>query len=158
MDKKYWKLIWKEIQLELSRSKTLFLFVLMTGVFTFLLQLESGYLILSYLTLTVGVIGMIYFGIKHFSRKKKEKQTNKKYLLAVMIEKAGGSFQALILPYYFLYFLSAADLTSKSVLISLALALLVSSTVLIVYIALMTLPKKKDDILTKAYPELELAT
>lgn len=156
MDKKYWKLIWKEIQLELNHPTTLFLFVAMIGVSTFLLQLKSGYLIMSYLTAIVGVIGVIYFGLNHFFRKKKEKQSNKKYLLEVMIENMGRSFPIVLLPYYLFNTLHAVDLASNSILFSFALGLLISTIVLIVYIVLVVLPKKKNEILRKVHPEIEL--
>lgn len=156
MEKKYFKLVWEEMLSELSKTKSLFFLLLLTGIAVYLQQFENGYRLLSYIVGGIGIIGLVYFMISHFSRKKKEKKEGKIFLLEVIIEKAAGIQTGLLIPYYIFAILRDADVVLNNLFVSFILALLVSFTALVVYIALVVLPKKKEEILEKVYPERKM--
>ncbi|HET8809569.1 MAG TPA: hypothetical protein VFM65_04815 [Flavobacteriaceae bacterium] len=155
MQKRYLKLIWKEMLWALRDPKMLFFTVIFTGICTFLMRFETGFMILYWGIIAMTVAEMIYFFRSNFLFRKRMKTQKKTYLLEEMIGNTGGIHLIFLFPFYFLSTLDAIEIWESGIL-SFLFALFVSIMVFMAYVAFCTLPKKKEEILEKAYPQRKM--
>lgn len=153
MSKKYYKLIWAEIKQAVKHSKVLFFLVLSVLVSRFVLEINHG---VYYLLGTALVLMIVAFIKQRKTFSKRKKENARVYLLEEMIRSAGGIGILFIFPVNMLnlFTSSAGNIENdigKWVFVSLMTVLF-----LLVYICFWTLPNKKNEILKKAYPEMDL--
>lgn len=155
MNKKYLHLIWKEIRSVISNPKILFFTILLMGVCTFLMSFKTGFIVLYFSIVLLALVGMIYLFKANFSYNKKKKKQEKIYLLEEMIINTGGMHNLLLLPFYLLN-IGNPDFSVNGIYVSLLYAFFISTMAFLGYVCFHILPKKKDEILKKAYPEMNL--
>lgn len=156
MEKKYWKLVGKEIKLELIKPKTLFFVLLFMVASVFTIQFVSPHWAFYGLMFLLLIISAVFFFKISAKNRKRRKNKKKIYLLEEIIMKAEGSNYIFIFPVIFLNTISeVAETYDFGLYLSLFLGVLVSVFALMAYVTLIVLPKKKEDILKKAYPERE---
>ena len=151
MEKKYFKLIWKEAKNILREPKLVLLILGLYGLSYYLLTSQEGIYALMALVVVFFILSLFYIGKKSSKLKKKIEGGEKVYLLETLIFNAGGSFSLLWIPFHFLNFSGV----SGNFYINIFMAFLVVVIVITSYICFYKLPKKKDEILKKAHPELK---
>lgn len=156
MEKKYYRLIWKELLSAFCDPKILFFILLFSGICIFLQQSETGALLLSVGVLLLATVGMVRLFKLQFSYQKKTKRQEKKYLLEEMIANTGGIHTLLMLPLYWLNIFPGTEFSQKGIYSALLTAIFISIVILLAYICFRILPKKKKEILKKAYPQWEI--
>lgn len=151
MEKKYFKIVWKESTLLLSRPK----------IFTPVVLL----LILSYLSLSTQTGSMIFFLTffmlltwlllksqrKMKGTRRRMEEGEKVYLLEAVMSNIGSFFSVIWFPFHLF------NLTSSygNFYWQLLMSLLIASVAFGSYVCFIHLPKKKDEILLKAHPEIK---
>ena len=150
LEKRYFRLIWKELKLQLGNPRSL---IFVTGMFSAimaLLKLDMELLNLSLVSLYFCLL--IYLMIKTSRELKRKKKSRQKiYLLEYLILNTGTYFSVSYLPFQLLYY-SGFHYTSfwAQVLISLVFTFLA----FVNYICFYVLPKRRGQILKEQYPEL----
>lgn len=151
MEKKYYKLIWQETKSILKKTKIILPVVFLFLSIYFLLRMEIGLTILLVAVFFSVAAVLCYIGNQNYKLKKRMKEGKKVYLLETIIMNAGGLFFLLWLPFQFIHFYDAAPHFYGQLLISFFVTILA----LMSYIGFFVLPKKKDEILKKAHPEIK---
>lgn len=159
MTKKYYKMILEEGKNFLKLPKVVISAFLGWACFFIISNWDYGVISLAIIFLALLILTGIHFGIKMRKRRKQVKAGNKKlYLLEDTITTSGSLLQIFFLPFYFLNF---GDFFNVAEAISLQGQIFVSfvftAEFLLLYISVFVIPGKKEEILKKAYPEMELS-
>lgn len=155
---RYYKLIGKETLQFLKAGKAVFSILVLSLMFFVLLQLQNGLDILMSIILLELFLLIIFLTIKKRKYEKKLRQKDKKrLLLEEVIETAGHSASVLPLIISFFNLIEYSDLNfHENIYFQLVLAVICAVQLLLVYITYFHIPKAKEEILQKAYPEFEL--
>lgn len=145
MMKKYLKLIGQECLSGIKKPKILFFILLIGFLCKFLLTFPEGFTILNALFLLEFLV-MLTWIIKMGRLYGKQQ---KKYLLEHMILSAGGGFCLFLIPQYGVSIFSEE---TTNLYVQIGFAALFAIEALFIYVVLYVLPKKKNEILKKAYP------
>lgn len=151
MGKKYTKLIWSEFLLVLKRPKVVLSLIFFFGLSKFCLGWEDGndsFLTFSFIALC---FLLIYVG-RRAAKRRKAKEGGQVYLLETIIYNTGGYFSLIWVPFQLLNFMDAA---AGSGWINWLMAFIITFYALTSYVCFYRLPKKKDEILKKVYPEMK---
>ncbi|WP_029034310.1 hypothetical protein [Salinimicrobium terrae] len=154
MEKKYFKLILKEISTLLTKPFVAFPVILLFLACYFVLKLENGFYYITYATFAYFLVLIIYATRKSYSLKQKKKSGKKILLLEAVICNAGSYLVFFYLPFQVV----SSGLDSgrvENVYIQVLLSALISFLVLASYVCFYYLPKKKDEILHNAHSEIK---
>jgi len=152
LNKKYWKLVWEIFKQffnipQIVISITIFLAIL------FGFQFFPA----KYYFLSISIGGIIILGWRLYflnkEKKKRFKETNKKWLLEEYVFNIGGSIAFINL---FLQMVNLAPNTVSNTVMILT-SFILTSFVLLIYITSFILPSKAEEILENQYPEYKLA-
>src|SRR5699024_1032457 len=125
MNKKYWKILWRETKTELAKPKTFLSFIFIFGLYYTLSMNEIGLEILKISLLILAIIGLIIVFKQKARQDKKKKENQKIYLLEAMISQS--QFNGIIFFFPFQIMLSINYLENlgffKNYLISLIISL-----------------------------------
>jgi len=159
MQKCYTKIILKEVKTFLKLPKVLVSILLAWFCFFVISRFSFGLIFLLAFCFLSILVMQIYSGVK-LTRLKKAIQAKqkKKYLLEETVLKSGTIGSSLFLPFYLF---NGLDILDSSISLSFEIQLLISSVFtlefLTIYISTVVIPSKKEEILKKAYPEMELS-
>ena len=158
MQKRYRKIILKEVKTFLKLPKVLVSILLGWCCFFVLSTFSFGLIfLLSFCFLSI-LIMQIYSGVK-LSRLKKaiEAKRKKKFLLEETVLRSGSIGTSLFFPFYLF---NGLDILDSSVNLNFEIQLVISFIFtlefLIIYISTFVIPAKKEEILKKTYPEMEI--
>ena len=151
MEKKYWKIIWKEARSIIQEPKMAFSILFLFCLSFFLLTFQEGVYALMAVVLILLLVTIVFMAKKTAILKKKKKKGEKIYLLEAIIFNAGGSFSLIWLPFHVL---NLSDV-SGNIYVNLLMATFIVIIALTSYICFYKLPKKRDEILKKVHPELK---
>lgn len=155
--KKYWLLLWRETYSALAQPKILFFTLLFIGGATFLMRYEIGSKIMYWGYVLCLTIELIYLFRTGFWYQRRKKHAEKIFLLEEIIMTFGGTNMLFFLPLYLMNIAPNHDFSATQLYISLGFATFTALMVLMGYVAMHILPKKKDEILKKAYPGMKIA-
>lgn len=152
MEKRYLWLIWEEVKIKLKHPRMMVSVLLLFSLFLLLLKIPFGiYVILGFLLIFVLSIGVLFFR-KTRGFKKKKSSGEKVYLLETIIMNSGGCFSLCWLPIHLFNVFGSSE-SMQNVLVQVPIAFFLTFLLLACYICFHELPKKKDEILQKIYPE-----
>lgn len=153
LNKKYYKLIWRETLLVLKQPRTLFFLGLSLILFKFIASINHGFYYLCGVTLILFFYYFIVF-IKHQNNRPKKKQ---RFLIEEIIRSAGGAFNLFLIPYYATNILFSPHLGNiENTYGQWFMAFLISAAFLLAYVCWHILPKKKNQILKEVYPGMQI--
>lgn len=154
MEKKYFKLILKEISALLKEiSVILPISLLLFGCF-FVLKLDRGLNYITYEIFTYYLVLIVSSFRRSYSLKKKKRTGKKIFLLEAVIFNTGCYFSFFWIPFQLIHSILDSGKV-ENVYIQFALAVLFTLLVVTSYICFYHLPKKKDEILQKVHPEIK---
>lgn len=153
MEKKYWKIIWKEAKRIIQQPKIAFSILFLFGLSCFLLTSQEGIYVLMALVVLLSLFTIIFCTGKTNNLKKKKKKGEKIYLLEAIIFNAGGAFSLMWLP---IHILNISEV-SGNFYANLLMAFLIVLISLTSYICFYRLPNKKNEILEKVHPEMKFS-
>lgn len=154
MQKKYFRLILKQTTTLLRKPSVLLLFIMLFLSCFFVLKLEGGFNYIMYFILAYFSVLATVFSIRSFSLKKKKREKKKIFLLEAVIFNAGSCFSFFWFTFYTIH-LSLNLGNIESVYLHIFLSALISFLILLSFICFYHLPKRKDEILQKAHPEIK---
>ncbi|MDR6299837.1 hypothetical protein [Mesonia maritima] len=159
MTKKYYKMILEEAKNFLKLPRVIFSAVLGWACFFVISEWKYGIISLAILFLALLISTGIKFGIKMRKRRKQVKAGNKKmFLLEDTIMTSGGLFQIFFLPFYFINFGDFFEIKEAiSFQGQIFLTFVFTAEFLLLHISVFVIPSRKEEILKKAYPEMELS-
>jgi hypothetical protein len=151
LNKKYWKLVWDIFKQffnipHILISITLFLTILLS------FQVFSSKIVF----LIISVKGILILGIKlyflNLEKKKRFKETNKKWILEEYVYNIGGGIGFINL------FIQMVNLSPESFsnTVMIIASVILTAFILLIYITSFVLPSKIEEILLKQYPEYKL--
>ena len=151
LNKKYWKLVWDIFKQffnipHILISITLFLTILLS------FQVFSSKIVF----LIISVTGILILGIKlyflNLEKKKRFKETNKKWILEEYVYNIGGGIGFINL------FIQMVNLSPESFsnTVMIIASVILTAFILLIYITSFVLPSKIEEILLKQYPEYKL--
>src|SRR5690625_3246089 len=144
MNKKYWKILWRESFQSLIKPRTFLSFILIFGLCYSLSLNEIGFEILRIGFFILAIVGIIFMFKQNKKMNNKKKENQKIYLLEAMITQSQSNGIILFLPFQIMLINHSDNLGNlQAILIS----LIISLTFLLFYITNNILPSKKDDIL-----------
>lgn len=151
MEKRYFRLIGREMKLQLQDPKVLLAFMVIFLCALMLLKYGTYILVA---TVIIPYLAILWFWMfktqKEFNRKKKAGE--RYYLLEAGILNTGGAFSLSYIPFQIVYYFDFAYTELwVQIITSLALSVLVFSSFICFYV----LPRKRDEILQEQYPELK---
>ncbi|WBL25649.1 hypothetical protein [Zunongwangia sp. HGR-M22] len=153
MTKTYWNLVLNEALTFLKLPKVLLIIGVVSFIFWSLTKLEFGKIIIASIVL-LEMILLFYQLIKLNGEKKKRAKRNEKiYLLEEMILNVG---QIAAISFFPGYLLIHFDKIVPVDIGSIIMAILITLSFVIHYIAVVVLPSRKEEILIEIYPELKL--
>ena len=145
MEKKYLRIIWSKSKTVLKQPKIILSLLLLFWISKLLLNFEqTKYYFLIFFFVSV-CITLLYVDYK----RKKARKIKKVYLLETLIYNTGTYFAFAWFPFQILYFSDILDSGSENFLLAFYIVFLV----FISYVCIYVLPKKKEEILQKTYPE-----
>ena len=154
MEKKYLRLLLKETQSLLKRPSILLPVIVLMGTFFFLLGSKLGFDVLHVAILSFCVLQMIYLFKPNYVLKRKRKRKEKIFLLEQKILSMGGFSTLFLLPFNWMIISSYLEI-SGNIVEKVLLSFLISTLWVLSYVCLYHLPKKKNEILRKVYPEMK---
>jgi len=151
LNSKYWKMVW-------GIFKQFFNIPQIVISITIFLAFLIGFQIFSskYFFISISIGGIIVLGFKLYflnqEKKKRFKETNKKWLLEEYVYNLGGGIGFVNL------FIQMVNLSPESVstTVMIIASAILTSFILIIYITTFILPLKIEEILEKQYPEYKL--
>jgi len=157
MQKRYHQLMWKEAKEFLKLPKVFITAACFMVLFTIITRLPLGIYIISAFLLVI----FVTFIIKMVSKSRKERaiakrENRKPYLLESLILQAGQAGVYVNFPLQI--FIILPDHLLTNFWTGLIYGLFLTLFCLIFYITLYVLPRKRDEILQEAYPELKMQT
>ncbi len=150
MEKRYFKLILKEIITVLKRPKVsvgLLLIFLLSNFFLSLNNGKDAYLTFLFIVFCI----ILIIAGRRALRRRRAKEGKKVFLFETIIENAGGYFSLVWVPFQLLNFMDAAEAGYVNWLMS----FLIIFYALTSYVCFYRLPKNKEEILKKVYPEMK---
>lgn len=153
MEKKYFKLIFSEIKLILKQPNYLFCFVGLILICRFTLEANKGAYMLSGAALVFFILAFVKRQKVFYKKKKTDGHV---FLLEEIIQNTGGLAVVFIFPFNGLSLFTTSNGNIENEPAQWLFALLISFLTLLAYACFYTLPKKKEEILEKAYPERAL--
>lgn len=160
MEKKYFRIILREAVQILKQPKLLTAVFLLFGIITVGLRTKTGYFVLV-IGLIIALFTMaIFHTIRASKIKRKLKAGKKVYLLENTIFNGGSIFALVFIPFQLLQiFNSGFDMSSFPLpnFQTYLFAFFVCVLAVVSYLCFYKLPKKKDQILQKTYPELQFS-
>ncbi|HLS30041.1 MAG TPA: hypothetical protein VK021_04230 [Flavobacteriaceae bacterium] len=158
MNKKYWKILWRETKSELANPKILF-FSLLLFLLPFGLSFSKLGIDILQITLFLLTVFAVVYTFRQNKKQAHKKKTNQKvYLLEAMISNAQSSTLLFMLSYQVVLFIGSRESFEPNMLYSFLIALAVSLPFLIIYLTIKVLPQKKEEILKEVHPERILLT
>ena len=157
MQKRYHQLMWKEAKEFLKLPKVVILATAFLVSFTLITQITYGVYILMGILLCLVILFSLrlYKNNKEIKRLRKQSK-QKPYLLETLLNHTGQFGAFLNLPIQLLVFIPKE--VEINIWIGIIYGLLLTGVTLVFYITLFLLPRKRDEILQEAYPELKMQT
>ena len=157
MQKRYHQLMWKEAKEFLKLPKVVILATAFLVSFTLITQITYGVYILIGILLCL----VILFSLRLYKNNKEIKRLikqskQKPYLLETLLNHTGQFGAFLNLPIQLLVLIPKE--VEINIWIGIIYGLLLTGVTLVFYITLFLLPRKRDEILQEAYPELKMQT
>jgi len=151
LNKKYWKLVWDIFKRFFNIPHILISITLFLAIWLSFHVFSSKILFV-----TISITGILILGIKLYflnqEKKKRFKETNKKWILEEYVYNIGGGIGFINL------FIQMVNLSpesfSKTVII--IASVILTAFILLIYITSFVLPSKIEEILLKQYPEYKL--
>lgn len=154
MQKRYLKLVKKEAFQFLKLPKVIIV-VFMIWLFTYLLLQKEVGIVITGIIVFVELAWVFYELIRlHKIHKKNKQQDAKIYLLEEILLRTGNTGILGFMPLYWFWII---EKTLTYQYMSIILALMITVSYLLHYIIFRIIPSKKEEILKKAYPEMELS-
>ena len=151
MEKKYFKIVWRE-SIALLKKPKIFGPVGLLFILSFVLlttQTGSIILILTFFALLMGVF--VNFQRKTKTTRRRMEEGKRVYLLEAVMFNIGSIFSIVWIPFHLFNLTTSYGNFYWQLLMSLLIALVALAS----YICFMHLPKKKEEILLKAHPEIK---
>jgi len=151
LNNKYWKMVW-EIFKQFFNIPQIVISITIFLAFLIGFQIFSS----KYFFISISIGGIIVLGFKLYflnqEKKKRFKETNKKWLLEEYVYNLGGGIGFVNL------FIQMVNLSPESVstTVMIIASAILTSFILIIYITTFILPLKIEEILEKQYPEYKL--
>ena len=157
MQKRYHQLMWKEAKEFLKLPKVVILATAFLVSFTLITQITYGvYILIGILLCLVILFSLrLYKNNKEIKRLRKQSK-QKPYLLETLLNHTGQFGAFLNLPIQLLVLIPKE--VEINIWIGIIYGLLLTGVTLVFYITLFLLPRKRDEILQEAYPELKMQT
>jgi len=157
MQKRYHQLMWKEAKEFLKLPKVVILATAFLVSFTLITQITYGvYILIGILLCLVILFSLrLYKNNKEIKRLRKQSK-QKPYLLETLLNHTGQFGAFLNLPIQLLVLIPKE--VEINIWIGIIYGLLITGVTLVFYITLFLLPRKRDEILQEAYPELKMQT
>ncbi|PZW44235.1 hypothetical protein LX95_00569 [Mesonia algae] len=157
MQKRYHQLMWKEAKEFLKLPKVVILATAFLVSFTLITQITYGVYILIGILLCLVILFSLRFYKNNKEIKRLRKQSKQKpYLLETLLNHTGQFGAFLNLPIQLLVLITKE--VEINIWIGIIYGLLLTGVTLVFYITLFLLPRKRDEILQEAYPELKMQT
>jgi len=157
MQKRYFQLMWKEAKEFLKLPKVVILATAFLVSFTLITQITYGVYILIGILLCLVILFSLRFYKNNKEIKRLRKQSKQKpYLLETLLNHTGQFGAFLNLPIQLLVLIPKE--VEINIWIGIIYGLLLTGVTLVFYITLFLLPRKRDEILQEAYPELKMQT
>lgn len=155
MQKRYHQLMWKEAKEFLKLPKVVILATAFLVSFTLITQITYGvYILIGILLCLVILFSLrLYKNNKEIKRLRKQSK-QKPYLLETLLNHTGQFGAFLNLPIQLLVLIPKE--VEINIWIGIIYGLLLTGVTLVFYITLFLLPRKRDEILQEAYPELKM--
>lgn len=155
MQKRYHQLMWKEAKEFLKLPKVLILAAAFLVSFTLITQITYGIYTLMGVLFSLMVIFSVRFN-KNNKRAKLLRKNNqqKPYLLETLLNHSGAIGVSMNIPIQLLILLP--DKAIGNFWVGIIYGALLTAFCLVFYITLFLLPRKRDEILQEAYPELKM--
>lgn len=150
MEKRYFRLIWKEHGVVLKRPKVVFWLLFLFFGSKFLLNLEEGSYTVQISFLIVFCLILLFIFRRSF-RWKKARKGKKVFLFEAIIDNTGGLVSLVWIPFQLLNYMNA----SETGFISWLMSLMITFVALATYVCFFHLPHKKEEILLRVYPEMK---
>jgi|SRR5690625_197859 len=154
MNKRYWKIIWREVKNELAKPKVLFLNILLFLIPYSLFFSPLGFNILKGIILAL-VIAAIAYTFRENKKQEQKKKSQNIYLLEVMISQAQSNALLFNLSLQVVLFAGNSTIYQTNWWLALLVALAIYLPFLIFYMTTKVLPAKKEEILKEVHPERE---
>lgn len=150
---KYWKLVWDIFKSYFKLPQILTTLALFSIIHTSFLLFSSHHWV--YLIIGFGIVGVLIVRFYQMQqlKKKRFKQTNKKWLLEEHILNAGNIG---VLGYVFFQIPMQTDLHLTSTLLIIVMSSFFSCYIVLTYIITFVLPSKVEEILENQYPEYKM--
>lgn len=157
MQKRYHQLMWKEAKEFLKLPKVVILATAFLVSFTLITQITYGvYILIGILLCLVILFSLrLYKNNKEIKRLRKQSK-QKPYLLETLLIHTGQFGAFLNLPIQLLVLIPKE--VEINIWIGIIYGLLLTGVTLVFYITLYLLPRKRNEILQEAYPELKMQT
>lgn len=157
MQKRYHQLMWKEAKEFLKLPKVVILATAFLVSFTLITQITYGvYILIGILLCLVILFSLrLYKNNKEIKRLRKQSK-QKPYLLETLLNHTGQFGAFLNLPIQLLVLIPKE--VEINIWIGIIYGLLLTGVTLVFYITLYLLPRKRNEILQEAYPELKMQT
>lgn len=151
LNKKYWKLVWGIFKQFFNIPHILISLTIFFAFYVVFQIFPAKWIFVSISIFSMLVIGIrLYFLDKE--KKKRFKETNKKWLLEEYVFNLGGGI-AFINLFFQIAILSPENISNSILIIA---AFILTSFMLLIYITTFILPSKIEEILIKQYPEYKL--
>jgi len=151
LNKKYWKMVW-EIFKQFFNIPQIVISITIFLAFLIGFQMFPS----KYFFLSISIGGIIILGFKLYllnkEKKKRFKETNKKWLLEEYVFNLGGSIAFVNL---FIQMVNLSPETVSNIVMVLA-SFILTSFILLIYITSFILPSKVEEILENQYPEYKM--
>lgn len=155
MDKKYRAIIWRFYKEYFKLPKILLILSLTIGYFYLLrlLNLEDSY---NFFLGTLLIALMILFFMS-FRYRKKMNSKKRKWMLEEMLFNQMGYFNLGLFPIYALKMTFLSPRLFSNDLYTLSLSLFVICYIMLIYVMIMVIPPKAEELLAETYPEYKMA-
>lgn len=147
LNKRYIKILWRFAKEWFSFPKVVITFSLYFA-FYYALQFKLG----MYLGFALFLSGAFFAAFKLYSYRKKIKRKKKKWMLEDLIFTQGGG-SSLIIAVYPLYFSSAVYSGGYETIL---MSIFLTAICIVLYVSLIVIPSKAEELLAETYPEYKL--
>lgn len=154
MNKRYWKYIWYEFKQWFTVPKLVMTVALFLMFYSLLSTPMSKYVFgIFYFSLIVWALYKTITLNRQFRRRRE--QTDKKWLLEnIIFKQAAGTNLVVISQFYNV--IQFSDKTVENQLLLVLFSMLITASILLLYISYHVLPKKAEQLLKETYPEFSL--
>ena len=151
LNKKYWKLVWDIFKQFFNIPHILISITLFLAIWLSFQMFPSKVLIF-----TISITGIFILGIKLYflnqEKKKRFKETNKKWILEEYVYNIGGGIGFINL---FIQMVNVSPESFSNTVI-IIVSVILTAFILLIYITSFILPSKVEEILHKQYPEYKM--